>query len=234
MARIKYYDSDTQQWVYGDMALQPPLPTGTANGDMLVWDNTNQEWVVRHSPRLPNKYQEIEYIENSGTQWLGFNNISVDRIVADFQYLALSTKGEFIINAGALNTDANLGFAGNSTPIWRWFIGTNAGSGSSVDLARHTIDLSTTAQYFDGEIISSYTSNAPSSIALFNSFYNSGLDIPTQARIYSAKGYKDGEIVTCLIPCYDKITSVIGMYDTVNGVFYTNAGSGTFTKGADV
>ena len=33
---------------------------------------------------------------------------------------------------------------------------------------------------------------------------------------------------------YRKSDKVIGLYDVVNGVFYTNAGSGTFTKGADV
>lgn len=37
-----------------------------------------------------------------------------------------------------------------------------------------------------------------------------------------------------LVPCYRKSDGEIGMYDLVNGVFYTNSGSGTFIKGDDV
>jgi hypothetical protein len=36
------------------------------------------------------------------------------------------------------------------------------------------------------------------------------------------------------VPCYRIADSVIGMYDVVNDVFYTNNGSGTFSKGSDV
>lgn len=36
------------------------------------------------------------------------------------------------------------------------------------------------------------------------------------------------------VPCYRKADDEIGMYDLVNGIFYTNQGTGTFTKGPDV
>ena len=37
-----------------------------------------------------------------------------------------------------------------------------------------------------------------------------------------------------LVPCYVKKTGELGMYDEIGGKFYTNAGTGTFTKGADI
>lgn len=37
-----------------------------------------------------------------------------------------------------------------------------------------------------------------------------------------------------LVPCYRKADTVIGFYDVVNDVFYTNEGTGTFVKGPDV
>ena len=37
-----------------------------------------------------------------------------------------------------------------------------------------------------------------------------------------------------LVPCYRKSDNEIGLYDLVNNQFYTNQGSGTFLKGADV
>ena len=37
-----------------------------------------------------------------------------------------------------------------------------------------------------------------------------------------------------LVPCYRREDNVAGMYDIINNVFYTNAGSGSFTVGPDV
>ena len=45
---------------------------------------------------------------------------------------------------------------------------------------------------------------------------------------------RNGEEIVSLVPCYRKSDNVIGAYDTVTDTFYTNAGTGTFTKGNDV
>ena len=52
--------------------------------------------------------------------------------------------------------------------------------------------------------------------------------------IYSWKFYQDDILIRDFIPCYRKSDNVIGMYDTVNGIFYTNKGTGTFLKGNDI
>ena len=44
----------------------------------------------------------------------------------------------------------------------------------------------------------------------------------------------DGTPIRSFVPCYRKSDNAIGLYDTVEGAFYTNAGTGAFTKGADV
>lgn len=58
------------------------------------------------------------------------------------------------------------------------------------------------------------------------------------AGIYSFKGFqyydKNNTLICDLIPCYRKSDGVIGMYDIVRKIFLTNAGTGSFTKGADV
>ena len=36
------------------------------------------------------------------------------------------------------------------------------------------------------------------------------------------------------IPCYRNSDGEIGLYDSINDIFYTNQGTGTFTKGPDV
>ena len=53
-------------------------------------------------------------------------------------------------------------------------------------------------------------------------------------RVYSFKAYEYDVLIRDMIPCYRKADHVIGMYDLVNDVFYTNSGTGTFYKGPDV
>lgn len=43
-----------------------------------------------------------------------------------------------------------------------------------------------------------------------------------------------GEDVFNPVPCYRRSDGVIGMYDIVSNKFFTNEGTGSFTKGADV
>lgn len=45
---------------------------------------------------------------------------------------------------------------------------------------------------------------------------------------------QNGILVRNFIPCYRRADKLAGMYDIVGNVFYTNAGSGSFTIGPDV
>ena len=53
-------------------------------------------------------------------------------------------------------------------------------------------------------------------------------------KTYYFKIYKNKKLIRHFIPCYRKSDGVIGLYDLVNDVFYTNSGTGEFEKGADV
>lgn len=58
-----------------------------------------------------------------------------------------------------------------------------------------------------------------------------------KTRIYSCKIYNGDSIIRNYIPCYKKVSennNIIGLYDIVEGEFYTNQGSGAFLKGSDV
>lgn len=68
---------------------------------------------------------------------------------------------------------------------------------------------------------------------IFASGTGSG-NVPFIGRIYYVKIFANGDEVLNLIPCYRKSNGEIGMYDTTSKTFFTNAGTGTFAKGADV
>lgn len=51
--------------------------------------------------------------------------------------------------------------------------------------------------------------------------------------MYRCKMYKAGTLIRDFVPVRNS-SGTLGLYDTVNGIFYTNQGSGTFTAGADI
>ena len=53
-------------------------------------------------------------------------------------------------------------------------------------------------------------------------------------RVYYCQIYDNDVLMRDLIPCYNKNTNVIGVYDIVNGSFYTNDGPGSLLAGPDV
>lgn len=55
-----------------------------------------------------------------------------------------------------------------------------------------------------------------------------------RGRIYSCKIYDDGGIVRDFIPCIRQDDEVVGMYDVVNGAFYSNRGTGSFSAGGSL
>ena len=50
-------------------------------------------------------------------------------------------------------------------------------------------------------------------------------------ELYNFKMYDNDALVRNFIPCYRKSDNAAGLYDTVNNVFYTNAGTGKFIIG---
>lgn len=53
-------------------------------------------------------------------------------------------------------------------------------------------------------------------------------------KLYSFKIYDNGTLIRDFIPCYRVADNEVGLYDIVNNQFYTNQGTGSFTKGPDV
>ena len=63
---------------------------------------------------------------------------------------------------------------------------------------------------------------------------NGSVSSSPSMKLYSFLLYDNEKLIREFIPCYRKSDSVIGLYDIVNNVFYTNSGTGTFSKGANV
>lgn len=202
---------------------------------------------------LPAEYQEVEYIESTGTQYIdtGYipNSTDTVEIVADVS----SANTGNVCPFGCRGAYQNWVYQNSLTVQF------NIDSNTRFHNYRYSEEnYISYSGLFDkkAEIISSshnflwfalagtggartYTGSTPrqpnKNLYLFGANNANGAGSFIKMKLYVSNIMtENGETTRRFIPCYRISDSVIGMYDLVNRVFYTNAGTGTFTKGADV
>ena len=251
-----YADSSTQTVPAADYVLSGALTVGTSTITVSYGGKTTTFSVtVSEAPLLPSTFQQVEYIKATGTQHIftniqcndgakssGDNNIKEYSADIDFQWDEWQSSYATNIVFSCGSSGGNwIGYANGVTNI---AMGTSSGQyfTDSEKSNRHQFHWSwsgTTATFTRNDGVSVSRSNTATSsverrFTLFYADSNSSSDYHFNGKVFSCKVYKNDVKVLDLIPCYRKADNVIGMYDTVNEVFYTNNGSGTFEKGADV
>lgn len=102
----------------------------------------------------------------------------------------------------------------------------------------HTWEFSKTWLYKDGTLLVVPSNNTKTftwlNLYLFALNRNWAVQEHATWRIYYFKMYYNWTLVRDFIPCYRKSDNVIWFRDRVNKVFYTNKGSGSFTKWPNV
>ena len=204
--------------------------------------------------RIPSEYQEVEWIRNApltstGTSKayidLGFAFDTAATMYINFQYPsstsgypfgAAENSGKYrcMISQTAANKCCVYGSSGTG------YIGeyvTTLEKEANLEfilkkgLLRIT-DLNTGNKLENvGQVEYVMTRN----LYLFAQNYNTAARFTGVYQFKSFKYYDKTDALICdLVPCYRKSDGVIGMYDTIRKIFLTTAGTGDFTKGADV
>ena len=208
--------------------------------DYKVYGNSEKKQV------LPNEYQQVEYIETTGTQYIdsGVPLKSGLKIVVDWIYKDADSGNSY--------TGGHIDSPGN-----RWLIGSQR-QNNNYFFAVGTGNTTTGFKFGNRDIVEAYWANKDSYIKVngvhstssFNhltlaeepnyTFYmgavnrNGTATLNPKLTIYNWKFYQEDVLIRDFMPCYRKSDNVIGMYDLVTGTFYTNNGTGTFLKGVDV
>ena len=196
--------------------------------------------MMQKSSLLPSEYQQVEYLESNGTQYI-LTNYSVDGSVAiSWRYSFTTAQSGDSILFGATQS-SNFGrvqaeYFNNTS----WYVSIpglryrNKLSGIGGDL-NHVYD-----GYVSNEILTvdgvstniQYEVGAPvqtDAIGIFCWASNGNAQyINRGARIYDLHFTKNGKTDAHFIPCVRKSDSKPGMYDIVSRTFYTNAGTGEF------
>ena len=213
---------------------------------------SEEKIITIYGKSLPNGYQLVEYIESTGTQYIDTGIIGTQDIIIDttFSWTKYLSRWNYFFNAmaqssdgywygigqasGNRNTRVNMGGTGGLSNI------TSYTDVPYNDFTKHhyfikefsiTVDESNTY-----EIQSKGDFSTVYPIAIFANNKVGAITEYSCARLYTFTMYNKDNIIRNFIPCYKKDSGEIGLYDLVEGKFYTNKGTGTedFKKGADV
>lgn len=197
--------------------------------------------------RLPKEYQEVEYLESDGQSYLEipFDNVRYDDRIK-FGFKSTNASAKHIFGSSFVNGNATMVamyyLSGENTSIFRWFIYQT--QNNMIDIRPHN-KYDVEIQYptlkmtnNDTQSVNEYQLNQITSETLYSSYFTLFTAIfngRPEGTFTNGKIFYfniDGKID--LIPCYRISDRVAGMYDIVNDVFYTNAGTGEFLVGQDV
>ena len=192
---------------------------------------------------IPETYQQVEYIESTGTQYIDtdYSPNSNTNVIYDFEYLSGNANKYIPILGERVTLEQNLfslwvNSSNYNVAINFDKIDTSGISGTN-GLGRHVYSNDGSKFYLDNKLIveiesSEFKSNHTISIFGLNtgsSTENRGLN----GRVYYLKIYENNILVRNFVPCYRKSDNVIGMYELVKGKFFVNNGTETFLKGND-
>lgn len=180
---------------------------------------------------LPDGYTKLEYIYSSGTQYIdtGFKPNQDTRVVADVYLLTESSYPRAIFGTRDSATSNAFVVWAMKVDEFRTDYGSNTGRILVAPTGRHTIDKNRNATYVDETLVTLNTATfqATKNLLLFTQQDSAVDDRMTTMRLYSCKIYNNGILARNFIPCTDP-NGEIGLYDSVNGVFYENMGLGVF------
>ena len=212
------------------------VKTGEANVNVYQEDANGTQTLLSKS--LPTGYTQLEYIESDGqgVKCIDTNIKPSTSLKLSFGVVFNAYTGGSFIGVGNTDVDDYRFFAFGGAAYF------DAGDNSTNRIAiPNVIDLNT---YYDVELGDFYmqingTTYSSDSKITTTDFTNNNILIfspgnnDSSGKIYYTNIWDNGVLVRNLIPAKQDSDSAIGMFDLVEGKFYTNAGSGTFTAGAE-
>lgn len=226
-----------------------------AKGLILHWPLTKAPETLLHTyyTALPNEYQEVEYLESNGTQYINTGFVAneypleLDAIMCWTAGFNATGEKDFWGNYSSnISSTSQVFVCGKSSAASAWY---QWGGSSWVPLTNANLKLydkqftrfiyngtSGRKAYINGvQYTSSISNNSMISqttnpIGLFSGAGNRAY-CAASVRIYKASIISNNVMVRKFIPCYRKNDNKPGMYDLINGTFYINAGTGEFICG---
>lgn len=189
---------------------------------------------------LPEEYQEVEYLECDGNQYIDIGFAPSSGVYIKLSSLVTNVD-DYMPLIGTLDTKYGIGYL-NETRVGTWYWTGSYLNGNYLDspesLYNKTIDweIQTGPNSFykikigNQVVTKEYTNNLNYEYGKNLHLFYDGMHY-FKGRVGRIKIVQEGEIVRDLIPCYRKEDNEIGLYDLINGGFYANLGSSKLIMG---
>lgn len=218
---------------------------------MTITDRRRALMGAAKKVRLPDEYQEVEYIEASGSKSYIKTNISIKsqtpRIKIRYYKASQATveTALFFAQDASSSTKIEIGMNGTANRLFA-FSNTSAyvispivyGNVVDVDVQLASSSPYITITASSGGTTATGTKNETNSSSITSgliSLFASRLGVNNiYARIYDCEVWDNGELTAKFIPCYRKQDNAVGMYEIVFGNFYTSETITPFQKGGNV
>lgn len=200
--------------------------------------------------RLPIGYDELEYIESTGTQYIdtGVTITPTMAVEADVQVTVIEKQARIFGNARD-SSAGYLSFAlylnGANQSQWATAMKDDGGdwvtSSVTADTNRHVHKLDCTGNrkykldgVDKGNAHPTVTKSTDGSLYIFANHGAPDVTGYAQMRLYSCKIYNSGNVAHDYVPARRHSDCALGLYDTETDVFHPNAGTGKFCPGPAV
>lgn len=189
--------------------------------------------IVPEGSSLPEEYQEIEYLQSTGTQYIDsqYFPVSSDTITIKLAPQELSADKAFFGCYGG-------GFTCELGQMGAGYYRGNVGATS--EAAKFTVDethelIMYNGVWHKGNIAFGAANSGTSTIPayIFGRNYN-GANKLSQVKLFSLKVHRNGELYRNFVPCYRIADNVPGLYEAVTGEFHTSVTNNNFILGTDV
>lgn len=203
--------------------------------------------------RIPNEYQEVEWIGTDGNSYFvsNFTINALDRFTLYYRYSSPSGHNYMFGASNKLNSESEAPrfLHRRLTFIYNAAVGDTRFSTEAVthDGSFHTMEgrfvhNGAAWLYKDGVQVGSTMFYNYKIFDMLGVFCNNYYQKPAENKAVSGSKIAElrfaddttGNDVFNPVPCYRRADGVIGMYDTVSKTFFTNQGTGSFTKGEDI
>lgn len=195
---------------------------------------------------VDSKYQRLEYLESTGTQYIdtGYVPTEDDVIECDLQQMGASDSGDKFF-FGQRNADTSKGGLWveqyNTGNVWYTRFGSLNSVGGSPTSSETNSKIHITLK--KGSFVSSGGSSfspiwsgtmQSTNLTLFGRFSSDGQTMLfSKIKMWNFRVTNNGVTKLNLVPLLRKTDNELGMLDLVEGKFYTNAGTGKFTANLD-
>ncbi|MGM9849805.1 MAG: immunoglobulin-like domain-containing protein [Bacilli bacterium] len=184
-------------------------------------------------------YTKLEYIESTGTQYIDTGVIATNNTVVKAELFTNYSENKNWFGGSAYSSNNNFVFNSWSQNQIEYQYGASdnwykPNVGDDVVGKKFTVEYGNGSIKINNDKKVDLPTNSFTDTKSIHLFVRNGGSGNISGRIYSLKIYNGDLLIRDFVPAVRNSDNKPGLYDEVNDVFYTNSGTGEFTKGNPV